>query len=277
MVPVAPSQLDFSVTEISSTPAATLGFTSYGKPSDAWGTAAVDVADRDVSQVLVTLHAATVVRGTVDWDSDAPPQLAGTPRVRAEPAGGSPNQPVGSSLIAANSFVVAGLTPGRYSVTVAANRIVDGTAARAHVRSVRLGSRVLPHSIVDVTAGQEQLNLAITLTFKESKISGDIAELANLSGGAKAWVAYFPADQSVWGNLGLTSRAIGVVAVDKGHYKIPGLPAGQYYLVATVDDLQGTAWQDARFLESLAARAQPVTVDWGDSKSVRLTPIRLPK
>ena len=57
------------------------------------------------------------------------------------------------------------------------------------------------------------------------------------------------------------------------HFIVPSVPAGEYLAVA-VDCLERHEWTDVKNLESLRARATPVTLKAGEVVSVNLSVVK---
>ena len=93
---------------------------------------------------------------------------------------------------------------------------------------------------------------------------------------ASAAVVAFPAESDQWTNYGFTPIRLKSVGIDtSGGYRVDGLPAGDYILIA-IDSSQADAWQDPQFLEAASRAGTRVKLGWGDSatQDLRLTVIK---
>jgi hypothetical protein len=61
-----------------------------------------------------------------------------------------------------------------------------------------------------------------------------------------------------------STRLTSVLTTNDGRFRVDGLPAGEYYLIA-VPASQERAWLDPSFLVAHAARASRVRVDRSDT------------
>jgi hypothetical protein len=104
----------------------------------------------------------------------------------------------------------------------------------------------------------------VTLTTASSSISGLVGDgNAALTSGAA--VMAFPVERERWSNYGLNpTRLRSVLTTTDGHYRLDGLPVGEYYLLAVLQS-QERAWLDPAFLASHAGRASRVRVDRSDA------------
>jgi hypothetical protein len=87
-----------------------------------------------------------------------------------------------------------------------------------------------------------------------------------------AWIAAFPVDKNLWRRAGLASRRTQVVLPGRaGQYSVKGLPAGEYFVVATTG--ASLDFSDPKILSSLIPDASRVGLQDGDSKSLDLRAI----
>lgn len=88
---------------------------------------------------------------------------------------------------------------------------------------------------------------------------------------ADATVFLFPTDRLRWADARNSTRAFRSVRVSKtGAFSVTALPAGEYFVVATLDDAEAS-WPDQRLLTGLAAVAKTIQVMAGQRAAVTLT------
>ena len=116
----------------------------------------------------------------------------------------------------------------------------------------------------DASAGRDITGVVVTLTTASSSISGIVSDgNAMLTSGAA--VIAFPVEREGWSKYGFNpTRLTSVLTTSDGRYRVDGLPAGEYYLVA-VPASQERAWLDPSFLAGHAARATRVRIDRSDA------------
>jgi hypothetical protein len=214
-------------------------------------TTAVSVRASDVSNVVVTLepeHTYTL-SGRVVWDikpGAGPPAF-----LRAEPANGErlAATPMGVARRGEESFVVEGLAPGPYVI----RNPYDSVSA------ITWQGRDYTNRPFDVVA--DMTDISITLTDKTTAVSGTVRR-DGLRPASFAAVIAFPVEPDQWRNYGLSSPRIrSVLTTSAGIYRIAGLPAGEYFLLA-VDGTRQELWQDAAMLARFAAAAERISLKW---------------
>jgi hypothetical protein len=253
--------------------------TSYAYSSNAedvtlWGRAAVDISDRDLSDLVVDMRPTLTISGRVVREpDDAPgakstePAMRSSPfgqpslSVHAEPADGraSLGMPAGSSSDL-ETFSVSGLLPGRYFLRV----FLPGGGS---VKSVIWRERDFTHVPFDTSNGQDFTDVVVTWTMRTAIVRGVVADFTASPNGAA--VIVFPAEPAQWSSYGLQPRRLRSTAVSNdGSYQI-SVPAGDYLAVA-VDGAEVDAWQDPKYLEAAARVATPITLGWGDTRPLNL-------
>ena len=142
------------------------------------------------------------------------------------------------------------------------------------IKSITMAGQDVTLKPITTASGRTLGDVVITITDKvpvmTGRVEGDPARVSN------AAVIAFPVERDQWTRYGLTPvRILAVPAAGATGYRIEGLPAGKYFLVA-VDRSLITAWQDPKFLERAAGVATRVELAWGQTTPVdlRLTGIR---
>jgi hypothetical protein len=147
---------------------------------------------------------------------------------------------------------------GRYIVALRPT-----TQPSVAVVSVRLNGLDIEDEVLDVQTSAIE-NLEVKLTGRAPMLSGAVRTAAGTRG--SSWVVVFPINERHW--HAQCARVSGVFA-GAGEYTFSRLPPGEYW-VATVPDLQPRQWFDPRFLESLRAGAERITLRDGDTPRLDL-------
>jgi hypothetical protein len=260
-----------SASAVYSAPAGTMFWMLSGRESSAYsGRASVDVAGRDVADVLVTLRAGVSISGrvVVEQPAQANPSMVSAMRsflqVRAEPAGGEAllGQPGGRVDPQDESmpFRIEGLLPGEYLL-----RLFPGVGV---IKSVRWNERDIGDGAI--TVGDQPIsNLVITTTTATARVQGTVRDRQGRPVD-RAAVIYFPTNPAGWRRYGVQPARIRSIQVGTdGSYRF-AVPAGEYFLIA-VDDALAEAWKDPAFLQRAAAGATRVSIDWGQTNTQDLT------
>ena len=94
---------------------------------------------------------------------------------------------------------------------------------------------------------------------------------------AAASIYLFPADRARWNDSRLGIRTYRTMRTSSaGAFKVPGVPPGEYLIVAVRDELEPlTDWPHATVLAKLAAHATGVRVDQNPPAPVTLTTVTL--
>ena len=111
-------------------------------------------------------------------------------------------------------------------------------------------------------------NVVITFTDqKTATLSGTVRD-AGGTADADAVILVFPTDSRLWADLGGTSRRVKPARTTRtGSYVIPGLPSGEYFVVAGTDEML-TDWQAPDALNALSRRATRVQIAEGQSQTL---------
>jgi hypothetical protein len=159
------------------------------------------------------------------------------------------------------SFSIANLQPGLHYVRVA------GAGARGGgewtLKSVTVGGTEIADLPFELKPGQNVDGMTVVLTDRATEIAGAVRD-ARGAGASAMTVIAFSTDAQYWR---AQSRRIAVSRTDQsGAYRIRGLPAGDYYLVA-VDDVEQGEWFDPAYLDGVKDKATHVTLNEGDRKT----------
>ena len=152
------------------------------------------------------------------------------------------------------SFAVEGLIPGTYSFTVGMN---VATPSPWRPRSLMVDGRDLLDAPVEIRFGTPDMTGAVlTFTDARSELAGTLTVPAGQTADRYA-IVVFTADRALWREGGRRLRTIR--PAPDGAFSIMDLPAGEYFLAA-VDNAPPEDWQQASFLEQLAAASIKVAI-----------------
>jgi hypothetical protein len=214
-----------------------------------FATFTVTVEGHDLDRLMMTLVAGGTIEGSVVADavSGAPPPYRGM-RVRAPMAAGGN---FGDSLTGAvdrdGRFRIRGVMPGTHRV------ILEGLANPWVLESVRHRGQDVA-DVLDVESRQELRDVRVVITDLTTEVSGAVADERG-HGAPRALVLFIPAAPRVWTP---TSRRFRLLRTDgEGRYRIRGLPAGQYHVLATYDLDESDAYRQ-EVVQDLVARAVPL-------------------
>ena len=162
------------------------------------------------------------------------------------------------------SFTIGGVQPGRHFIRVSGGGTQNG--GQWVLKSALVGGADAADLPFEIKPGQNVENVTVVLTDRSSQLTGTVRDAQN-AGTAAVTVIAFSADPQFWR---AQSRRIATSRTgDSGAYRIRGLPAGEYLVLAT-DDVEQGEWFDPAYLESVKDKATRVTLDDGDQKTLDL-------
>ncbi|TAK11045.1 MAG: carboxypeptidase regulatory-like domain-containing protein [Acidobacteria bacterium] len=226
-----------------------------------WGQASVVVGDADVTGVSVALRPAA--RVTVKFElPPMPPPAPNQPPVvrfvqlvplrfesRGLPALGRLDRD-------GTTYVIGGVAPGRYGLFV-------NSALRMEKVTLR-GDDVTD---VPIEIGEEDISdlvvklVPTTPTRVTGTVTGNFADTTAL---------LFPADRRYWAEPAAARRWFLSAPVSRAGTFAADLAVPGDYLVIVLPDEQAVDWQIQARLETLAARAQKVTIAAGETKAIEV-------
>jgi hypothetical protein len=238
------------------------------------------VGSEDVPGVIVPVRSFATISGSFACDEELPAPCHAYPA--AEPATGDPalasaarSGPAAAReaalgargllqsgpAAAPGTFSIAGLPEGQYFIRLPDQLVV--------IKSVAVGG--IDHTNRPVTVSSADIrDVVVTLTGRTASIAGRVRDArgADILEGA---VVVFPTDTTQWTRFGFNPPRIKAVSFfGAAGYRLAGLPAGEYYVIAG-DISLADLWQDPRFFRVAAASAARVTLDWGAAATLDLT------
>ena len=219
----------------------------------------VQVAGQEV-MVSLTLAPAVTMSGTITLEATAGALPNGFSGFRINP------QPIGAALSMPGTarpgtpdergaFTVSEVVPGRY--------IIRANGPRGWVmKAVYVDGRDVTDESIEVK-GEPVTGVNVIFTDKISTVTGTVRG-ARGEPGVNQYVIVFPSDEKLWFPQ---SRYIDAARTDgNGVYRISGLPAGSYLIVA-IDDVEQGEWFDPAFLEQVKGAAAKITIREGEVKT----------
>ena len=226
------------------------------------------VIDHDEASLVVPTRPTGTISGRiVEEIVPGVPTLGLAPSVTIQmnPADGSPALGVLRSRTPMTStsdeFRIDGLLPGKYVL-----RTMAAFPKGWLVKSVTWNGRDYADTPFDAAQTQDFTGVQVVVTNGGATLSGFVrgetgAPLAD------ATVVVFPADSSLWPNVGLFPRRIrSAVTPANGRYEIDRLPAGRYCMVAVA----GTVRLDLEFLGAHEAAATKTALEWSRTTTIDL-------
>jgi hypothetical protein len=227
-----------------------------------WAIQQVTVAGEDVYGLAVTLQPGNRISGRIEFDGnrDKPaPELLARTALSITSAGGAPV----STLITGaakrvesdGQFSTVGYPPGTYLITVTI------PAPNWYLRDVTLGGRDVSTDGL-VVAGEDITSVVATFTDRTQAIEGTVRNERG-EPDHTASVVVIPADSDAWKRGVISPRRIRLASVSTtGVFRLVGLPAGRYYIVAANGDALEN-YQTPERLEALTRAAATVTLEPG--------------
>jgi hypothetical protein len=214
------------------------------------GSLSIDVGDRDVRDVAMTLRGGVRVSGRLEF--------AGTSARPSAPAlqrnhvvldridglsDGTLFEPTGS-INAQGEFATVEIPPGRYTVRFSIP--YEGWT----IESATWAGRDV--SDVPLEVGERPITgLVIRLTDRPSRLAGTVRNGLQPAGDEHV-VLLFPTDRTRWVDNGEDPRSLKAAPVTAaGTYAVDGLPVGEYFAVAVRDDFLSD-WRAPDNLERLS-------------------------
>lgn len=231
---------------------------------EVWAMTEVLANGADISGITLNLLHAMSLSGRVVFEGSgaAPPPAIVWLRPRA-PEAGDRNA---ASLVglqrttatkADGSFVVTGILPGRFDLTVEPAT----TAGRTwQLKSAVAGDRDLLDAPLEFAAPlQDVTDAVVTLTDRRTELTGRLQTAAGQPA-TEYFVIVFSANRAHWFPGARRTRA--VRPSSDGTFSVTNLPAGAY-LLAALTDVATDEWNRTSFLEAIAPLSVSVTVPDG--------------
>lgn len=235
-----------------------------------WAETNVGVGSKDITDLTVNLRTGLTVSGTVVFNGTAtqptPEQRAGL-FINLEPADG---RTAGMAMMVRGrvdtngTFTTMGVPAGKYILRV------SGAPQGWSLRDASHGGRDITSVAVELD-GENATGVVLAFTDKPTELNGTVRDSSG-NPDTRASVIVFPADASAWIDTGSQPRRLRQVRANQdGTYKINGLPADDYYVIAVDDESTTASWQDPAYLNVMARAATQVRLTEGDVKTQALS------
>ena len=229
-------------------------------PIGLWGDLELNVDGHNQDNLVITLQEGITVTGHLTVDSAATGTAANLALMRVSLARQGAGQAAGviphGVADASGRFVLNGVTPGSYILTVAGP---GGWTAK----SVIVGGKDALDFGLHVRGSETVDELEVVVTNKSTQVSGTLLD-ATGKPTADYTVIVFAAESKYW--LPQARRIQATRPGTDGKFTIRGLPAGDY-LIAAMTDIETGQWYDPTLLEQLKGTGTTIHLADGDQKT----------
>lgn len=236
-----------------------------------WASVPITVAGTDVSGVGVPLRTGVRTSGQLVFDGTRPKptaaQLASI-EITIEAAGGEKPLFYRSDRVrlGGETFQTPELVPGKYLIRS------NGPTGWV-MKSAIAGNRDVTDTPLVVDGADIP---AISITFTDRSLASISGAVRSGTGLTDPFVCIFPAERGAWVDYGGSPRRLRRVQPNQaGTYRISGIPAGEYFVVAVADD-RSPDWRDPKYLEALSRIATRIKIADEEAKALDLAAQRTP-
>ena len=244
---------------------------SRGGPNEGLETATEKVTA--VGEDITDLHLVAIRPSVVTGRFVVDPAAAGAPTVMS--IGAMPMDPATFGLGGFNGGATRINDDGTFELKAPPTRIrlfLSNLPAGWAIRSVHANSVDVTDTGIELKANQDISGVEVELTNRLTSLSGMVTNSRGEA--AKDYVAVaFARDRARWTSA---SRYLMTGRPDQdGRYKITGLPAGDYYIIA-LESMEPGAAGDPDFLESIRQSATMFSLNDAETKSMDLRLVSSP-
>ena len=228
------------------------------------GMATVTVAGADLAGIVLTLQRPGTLRGVFEFEGGVPAGVQPT-QVRMQPMPADP---------ASSRFFMTGPPPlTNADFTFAMQGLMGPVLVRAsappgwYLHSVVHNGEDITDTPLPLGLGVEVRDVRVRFTQTASTLSGTVRD-GRGQVVLDATVVVFPSDGTKWG---FASRFVRTARPDtEGRFEVRTLPAYANYRVIAVQGLEDGQASDPEFLSGLRDRAERLTLNEGETKTVDL-------
>ncbi len=180
--------------------------------------------------------------------------------------GGRGGPPGGGRAEQKGAFEIGNLLPGKHYIRVTGGGRGQGqgqTLGQWTLKSVLLAGQDVTDQAVDLKPGQKIDNVTVVLTDRSTEVAGTVRDSRNAPLTAIT-VIVFSSDPQYWRAQSLHIQAARTDT--SGTFRLRGLPAGDYLIVA-VEDVEQGEWFDPAYLEQARTGARHLTLSEGEKKT----------
>jgi 5-hydroxyisourate hydrolase-like protein (transthyretin family) len=235
---------------------------------------AVVVSGQDISNLDLRLRPGVTISGTLVFEGSAD-RPKGAMQVSLVPVTANANavglalsmfQGANASVAPDLTFSMKGVMPNRYRASASLPGMIFGAPlpnATWTLRSIRVGDGPdLADTPFNVEAGRDWTGVTVTLTDKPIVLSGKVLDAQGRPSSAFP-IIVFSTNPNHWSPG--SRRVQQVRPASDGSYRVPGLPAGEYYIGAvTTLDLEDLF--DPLFLQQIVPIAFRITLAEGETR-----------
>jgi hypothetical protein len=235
---------------------------------DRWAVEQVDVVAAAVTGLTLRLQSALTLTGRVTFDGGspiladvAPTRIVLQPEPDASQGGPTWAAPPPAAVRDDGTFLIEGVTPGRYQLEVTPPP--GGPSPGWRVRSAIVEKRDLLDEplVIDGASGLVS-DIEIRLSDRHSSIVGTLQNLAAAPATSYV-VVVLPADP----RLRQSPRRVLTARPDtQGRFLFRSLPPGSYLLAVLEEDFEPAVLRASEFQEAIAARSVSVTLGDGEQR-----------
>ncbi len=219
------------------------------------------LSDQNISGIVLQFERGVTVTGRIVPPANAAAGAVANVRLAATPVE-SYQSLVPARVIATTradgTFIFDGVGPGSWRVTGAS------LPQNWSLRSAMLDGRDTLDVPFEIRLGQPVIDLVVTMTDQVTELNGAVLDASGRPTSEYSVLA-FSTERALWATA--PRRVSGAARLSSdGHYRIRGLPPGEYYL-AVLTDFDPARSSDVSLLESLIPSAVKVTIGEGERKT----------
>lgn len=225
----------------------------------------VSVVSADVENLTLTIVPGVTLAGRVITDSGATPAF--------RPSGAATALPIERSYLVMASLLTGPIRDDwTFEITGVRVPVVLRLPARLaegwRLKSVHYRDADITNVLTDFTENTTASDLTIVLTNKGAKLEGIVLDAADRPMPATS-VTLFPEDTAQ--RFFQSTRVRTATSDEQGRYKLEGLPAGSYRILAAErSPMEGAVMPDASLFEPLDKLATRVTLEDDEQKTLNL-------
>jgi hypothetical protein len=224
-------------------------------------TLTVTVAGEDITGLQLAANKPSIVRGQIVVDPAAMASLPSRLMLSTTPVPFVPMMGMQPSPVLEDLTFELKAVPGTYRLTL------GSPAPGWAVRTVRLHGADVTDAGFAIKPNEDLSGVEVELTNKLTMISGLVT---NARGDQLKdyTTVVFAQDSTRWGGSNPRYQSMGRPDQD-GRFKVTGLPAGEYYIIA-LDRIDSGEVNDPEFLERIRQRASTISLNEGETKTMDL-------
>jgi hypothetical protein len=250
--------------DIPGVPAGSYDLRICGGGGESWcsGNLAVDVADEDVSSVVIHLPNLFEVKGTVRGSDTDSRSFAGT-QIRLAEAGGAFNEGYYAVVEPSGTFRLRDVPAGTYVMNVFVRGETD------YVKSILYGQRDVLGIPIEFSSGAEEVQIIVSKGAGQVEGTIQIAEqqegrAENTSSGSI--VVALVSERARRDNGGVLFAR----ADQNSHFSFKKVPPGKYYAFAAAD-VESGVWENREFIARIQESGKEIEVAEGARTRIQVS------